>query len=186
MDMPKTETARFHLEGMTCASCVARAERVLTAQPGVAAARVNLADESAEVRFAAPATREGLAGALAKAGYPARQITLQLSVEGMTCASCTGRVERVLAAQPGVIKARANLAARRATVTMWEGAATAEALAGLVTKAGFAAAPLDDADPGARAKELQRLIRDAWIAGVLTLPVFITEMGGHLVPAFHH
>ena len=186
MDMPKTETARFHLEGMTCASCVARAERVLTAQPGVAAARVNLADESAEVRFAAPATREGLAGALAKAGYPARQITLQLSVEGMTCASCTGRVERVLAAQPGVIEARANLAARRATVTMWEGAATAEALAGLVTKAGFAAAPLEDADPGARAKELQRLIRDAWIAGVLTLPVFITEMGGHLVPAFHH
>jgi ribosomal protein S18 acetylase RimI-like enzyme len=45
----------------------------------------------------------------------------------------------------------------------------AEALAGLVTKAGFAAAPLEDADPGARAKELQRLIRDAWIAGVLTL-----------------
>ena len=186
MDMPKTETARFHLEGMTCASCVARAERVLTAQPGVAAARVNLADESAEVRFAAPATREGLAGALAKAGYPARQITLQLSVEGMTCASCTGRVERVLAAQPGVIEARANLAARRATVTMWEGASTPEALAGLVTKAGFAAAPLEDADPGARAKELQRLIRDAWIAGALTLPVFITEMGGHLVPAFHH
>ena len=35
---------RFRLEGMTCASCVARAERVLTAQPGVAAARVNLAD----------------------------------------------------------------------------------------------------------------------------------------------
>ena len=55
---------RFRLEGMTCASCVARAERVLTAQPGVAAARVNLADESAEVVFAAPATRETLADAL--------------------------------------------------------------------------------------------------------------------------
>ncbi len=40
--------------------------------------------------------------------------TLRIGVEGMTCASCTARVERVLKAQPGVISASANLAARRA------------------------------------------------------------------------
>ena len=61
----KPETARFHLEGMTCASCVARAERVLLAQPGVAEARVNLADDSAEVRFDAPTTPGAMAEALA-------------------------------------------------------------------------------------------------------------------------
>ena len=35
--------------GMTCASCVARAERALNKLPGVIEARVNLASESARV-----------------------------------------------------------------------------------------------------------------------------------------
>ena len=186
MDGSTLQMVRFRLDGMTCASCVARAERVLTAQDGVATARVNLADESAEVRFQAPATAQALAEVLGRAGYPVRQTTLQLSVEGMTCASCTGRVERVLKAQPGVLDARANLAARRASITLWEGAATPDDLAAVVTRAGFDATPIADADPGARAAELLRLTRDAWIAGALTLPVFVTEMGGHLIPAFHH
>ena len=178
-------TARFRLEGMTCASCVARAERVLKALPGVAEARVNLADESAEVRFAPPADPAGLAAALARAGYPARQRVVQLSVEGMTCAACTGRVERVLKAQPGVIGAAANLAARRAQVTVWDGTGAA-ALAAAVSRAGFAATPLDQADPDARAAELAALRRDTLLAAVLALPVFVVEMGGHLMPAFHH
>ena len=91
-----TQTIRFQLDGMTCASCVARAERVLSAQDGVTAAHVNLGTESAEVRFDAPASAEGMAAALARAGYPVRQRQVILAVEGMTCASCTGRVERVL------------------------------------------------------------------------------------------
>ncbi|WP_441302622.1 copper ion binding protein, partial [Cereibacter changlensis] len=124
---------------MSCASCVARVERALAAVPGVSEARVSLTDEAAEIRFAAPATPEALTEAVAKAGYPARQQALTLSVEGMTCASCTGRVERVLRAQPGVISASANLATRRAQVVLWEGAATAQALAAAVTRAGFAA-----------------------------------------------
>ena len=45
-------TLRLGLAGMTCASCVARAERVLLALPGVARAAVNLGTESAEVAFA--------------------------------------------------------------------------------------------------------------------------------------
>ncbi|MDR0808081.1 MAG: heavy metal translocating P-type ATPase, partial [Gemmobacter sp.] len=177
---------RLHLEGMTCASCIARVERVLQAQPGVISARANLADETADLRFGFPATAEGLAAVLARAGYPARQVTIPLSVEGMTCASCTGRVERVLKAQPGVIAASANLAARRVQVTVWEGAMDAARLAAAVSRAGFAATPLDEAAPDARAAEMRRLIRDTWIAALLTLPVFVTEMGGHLFPPFHH
>ncbi|QCP85480.1 copper-translocating P-type ATPase [Cereibacter sphaeroides] len=177
---------RLHPEGMSCASCVARTERVLAAVPGVAEARVSLADESADIRYADPATPEALAEALARAGYPARQERLTLSVEGMSCASCTGRVERVLKAQPGVIEATANLASRRAQVTLWEGAATAAALAQAVTRAGFAASPLTADAPDRRAEEMGTLRRDAIVAALLAIPVFLVEMGGHLVPAFHH
>ncbi|MDZ4096609.1 MAG: heavy metal translocating P-type ATPase [Paracoccaceae bacterium] len=171
---------------MTCASCVARAGRVLAAQPGVLEARVNLADESAEVRFVAPATHAAIAAALTQAGYPPRQAVIELSVEGMSCAACTGRVERILRAQPGVISATANLVARRATLTLYEGGPTAAALAALVSRAGYGATPLADAAPDRREAEMARLRRETWLAAVLTLPVFLSEMGGHLLPAFHH
>jgi Cu+-exporting ATPase len=68
-----TRHATFDIEGMTCASCVARVERALKAEPGVSAARVNLAAETAEVEFAGPATPEALAQRIAKAGYAARE-----------------------------------------------------------------------------------------------------------------
>lgn len=37
---------------------------------------------------------------------------ITLSIQGMTCAACTGRGERVLRAQPGVPEASANLVLR--------------------------------------------------------------------------
>lgn len=180
-----TTALRFHLDGMTCASCVARAERVLLAQPGVTSASVNLGTETAELRFDAPATPEVLAGALAKAGYPARQSVVTLSVEGMTCAACTGRVERVLRAQPGVATAVANLATRQAQVTLWD-ETDPERLAAAVTKAGYEAHPLADAAPRDPQAGERHLWRQTLLAAVLTLPVFVAEMGGHLFPAFHH
>lgn len=180
-----TQTLRFQLDGMSCASCVARAERVLSAQDGVTSANVNLGTETAEVRFDAPATPAAMAAALAHAGYPPRQRQVVLAVDGMTCAACTGRVERVLRAQPGVAEATANLVTRAATVTLW-GEVGAATLAAAVTRAGFQAAPMAEsggADPKA---EEARLWRAAALSAALTLPVFVAEMGGHLVPGFHY
>ena len=177
--------ARFRLEGMTCASCVLRAERVLLAQPGVTRAVVNLSTETADVAYRTPAEPVALAAALARAGYPARETVVVLDVEGMTCAACTGRVERVLRAQPGVRDVVANLALRRATVTMWEGGAAPEVLAAAVTRAGYAARPAEDGAE-ARPDENRALMRDTVVAAVLALPVVVVEMGGHLVPSFHH
>lgn len=180
-----SESIRFELEGMTCASCVARAERVLTAQPGVVQASVNLGTETAEVVFDTPANPETLVAALAHAGYPARQRQVVLAVEGMTCAACTGRVERVLRAQPGVAGATANLATRAATVTLW-GQMDVTTLAAAVSRAGYQAAPMSESGAKDPKAEEAALWRETAIAGALTLPVFVVEMGGHLVPGFHH
>ena len=46
----------------------------------------------------------------------AKRHRLGLAVEGMTCASCAGRVERALLALPGVPEAGVNLAPERAGV----------------------------------------------------------------------
>jgi Cu+-exporting ATPase len=109
--------------------------------------------------------------------------TLTLAVEGMTCASCVGRVERVLKAQPGVLAANVNLSMRQAQVVVTPGVQGAD-LAQVVTEAGYAA---HLAAAGEMAEDEARpLARQALWASVLTLPIFVVEMGGHLVPAFHH
>ncbi len=61
------------IDGMTCASCVRRVENALSALPGVLSARVNLASESAQVKFADRAAEiPDLVSALEAAGYQAR------------------------------------------------------------------------------------------------------------------
>jgi Cu+-exporting ATPase len=64
---------RLPIEGMTCASCVARVEKALKAVPGVHAAEVNLATESAVVRSAAGIGFDALRAAVEKAGYATRE-----------------------------------------------------------------------------------------------------------------
>src|SRR5512135_3034456 len=59
------------VEGMTCASCVARVEKALRKVPGVEEASVNLATETATIQ-ADPAVTEAALAAIRKAGYEAR------------------------------------------------------------------------------------------------------------------
>jgi Cu+-exporting ATPase len=59
------------IEGMHCAACAARVERVLGATPGIASAIVNLPLERADVRFAGPADAAAAVAAVERAGYEA-------------------------------------------------------------------------------------------------------------------
>jgi Cu+-exporting ATPase len=103
--------------GMSCASCVRRVERTLSGKEGVAEASVNFATEKASVTYEPAATSpDKLIGAIRDAGYGADVREVTFEVKGMTCASCVGRVERVLKKVPGVLEASVNLANERATV----------------------------------------------------------------------
>src|SRR5680860_1639816 len=64
-----TDTLTFDVEGMTCASCVSRIERVLGRQEGVEAASVNLASRSATVRVGDAVNSQALAEAVNAIGY---------------------------------------------------------------------------------------------------------------------
>ncbi len=176
----------FDVEGMTCASCVGRVERALKAVPGVEAAAVNLATERAEVRGAS-LDRGRLIQAVEDAGYHVPARALDLEIEGMTCASCVARVERALKAVPGVTSATVNLATERATVT---GAADPAELIRAIGAAGYEAHPataaaVSDATSLRKATEEAALRRDVVIAALLTLPVFVLEMGSHLFMSIH-
>ncbi|WP_338879920.1 heavy metal translocating P-type ATPase [Achromobacter veterisilvae] len=179
------------IEGMTCASCVGRVEKALKAVPGVAKASVNLATERADITFAGTPDVAAAVQAVQKAGYAVPETGIELSVAGMTCASCVGRVEKALKAVPGVSGATVNLATERAHVTAAGGVA-ASALVQAVAKAGYEARVLSgessdtDAVAERQAAELKALKRALAVAALFALPVFILEMGAHMVPAFHH
>lgn len=86
-------------------------------------ADVNLATETARVTPGVAALSD-IVAALDSAGYPAAQQTTTFDIDGMNCASCTGRVERALKAVPGALGARLNLATGTAQVDWMQGAVT--------------------------------------------------------------
>ncbi len=81
---------------------------------------------------------EPAAGERAELSAPVEK--LRLRIGGMTCATCAGRVEKVLRRQPGVASAQVNLASEIANVAFTPGAASSDALVAAVEKAGFEAA----------------------------------------------
>ncbi len=187
---PRSGPAEFiSVEGMTCASCVGRVEKAIAGVEGVASASVNLATERAEVRYAGQPVHEAVVAAIRRAGYEVEPETFDLGVEGMTCASCVGRVEKALAAVPGVVAASVNLATERATIRVLDKSpALAAAIDAAVRRAGYEpravlAAGVDKS--AARAAEQGRLRRTFLIAAALTLPIFLLEMGRHLIPGLH-
>lgn len=185
-----THTLTLPVSGMTCASCVGRVERALKAVPGVETASVNLATERADVVFNGPPDIDAAIQAVSKAGYRVLEDEITLNVTGMTCASCVGRVERALKKIPGVREASVNLTTEQAHVRVTAGVAPAT-LVTAITKAGYTASPVGnerehDAVSERQTEELRVLKRDLLIAACLALPVFVLEMGSHLIPAWHH
>jgi copper-transporting P-type ATPase V len=111
------------VEGMTCGSCSARVQRTLLQQPGVREAEVNYATGRARVAVDGDVDLPGVRDAVVKLGYqlelPEPASTTgdhNLLVEGMTCGSCSARVQRALEKQPGVARADVNFATGVATV----------------------------------------------------------------------
>ncbi|MBP2160486.1 MULTISPECIES: heavy metal translocating P-type ATPase [Asticcacaulis] len=184
-------TLTLPIEGMTCASCVGRVEKALRAVPGVATADVNLATERAQVRTSGNVTRADLIQAIHNAGYAVQSPrAIDLSIEGMTCASCVGRVERALLGVPGITNASVNLATERAHIELdryVDPALPVEAIETAGYKASLieSTATLEDEAAKRRDGETRALQRDLILAATLTAPVFLIEMGSHLVPAIH-
>lgn len=185
------EDVAIPIEGMSCASCVAHIEGALKSVPGVATASVNLATEMAHVSASRDTSIGSLVEAIHKAGYEVPTESTRLTVNGMTCASCVGHVEAALLAIPGVLNARVNLATEQAHVMASFGVST-QSMHDAILDAGYESELLQDGGTTTDTAQDRRdteqisLRRDLLIAAVLTLPVFVLEMGAHLIPAFHH
>ncbi|WP_305073980.1 heavy metal translocating P-type ATPase [Propionivibrio sp.] len=180
------------VSGMTCAACAARIEKVLNRLPGVSAS-VNLASERASVDLASSETTpRQIVASIEKAGFSVPQQTLELGIEGMTCAACATRLEKVLNRIDGV-EATVNLASERARVRYQPGVVTTGQLLDAIAKAGFSGRLSDD---NAREEEKARKLaayrselQRFWIAAALTLPLvaqMVTMFNADALAGQHH
>jgi Cu+-exporting ATPase len=176
---------------MTCASCVSHVEKAIAKVPGVASVSVNLATERAQVAFDGRPDPAAVVRAVEEEGYTVPREVIEVGVDGMTCASCVSHVEKALKALPGASDVSVNLATERARLRAPQGSVTMAQVEAAIREEGYeprrlAADPeTDDRERARREKELSALQRSLLMAAALTVPVFVLEMGSHLIPAVH-
>jgi len=156
-------TETFIISGMTCSSCSGRIENTVSKLTGVESAEVNLLMNSATVRFdrglvaaseICTAVESVGFGCKLKPGQRATPLsqktpsadTALLSVHGMTCASCSGRVEQVVGNIDGVKSAGVNLLQEQATVEFNPAVVTVPQLVDAINSLGFTARDITPQD----------------------------------------
>ncbi|MBL8333990.1 MAG: copper-translocating P-type ATPase [Rubrivivax sp.] len=178
---PEPSVWDFGVLDMTCAACAARVEKALGRVPGVRSAGVNLATERAHVEADAGTDFDRVEAAVAKAGYRVARQGLDLRIEGMTCASCVGRVEKALRRVPGVVSAEVNLATETAHVERLAGSADTGALQAAVARAGYAAHAVGTAPAAPAQAPAWPLAVAAALSLPLVLPMLLMPLGVHLM-----
>ena len=172
-----TKKVNIDVIGMTCAACSTRVEKALNKQDGVNTAVVNLIAQKATVEFDTEKIDiDGLIRTIEKTGYEVPLVKRTLVIEGMTCAACSTRVEKVLNKIEGVAKATVNLSNNKAVVEFPSGAVEDETLIKSVEKAGYKAEieiERDlDREKEMREKEIKSLKTSFIISAILSIPLF--------------
>ena len=186
------KTQDVTITGMTCASCSARVEKVVGRLDGVAKASVNLATEKLhleydEARLPADAVRK----AVEAAGYGlverATTKHVTMPIEGMTCASCVARIEKVVGRLDGVAEVSVNLATEKADVTYAPEKIRLSAIKKAITGAGYTPREIDatesvDQDAQRKAREIRVMWTKFIVAAAVAVPLLYLAMG-HMIPA---
>lgn len=169
--------------GMTCAACSGAVERALKKLDGIRNATVNLPAERVAVEMLdekQPVPLTHLIDTIRNEGYGVITATMTFAVRGMTCAACSGAVEKALARRYGVLTVSVNLATEQATVEYVPTIAGFTDFRKTVEDAGYSAHRITqeftDAEADIRRREFATLNRHLIISAVLTAPLMLMSM----------
>lgn len=166
------------IEGMTCAACSTRIEKVLNKMDGVDA-KVNLTTEKASVQYDSDKVSvEDISERIDKLGYKVKPEHIELDVMGMTCAACSSRIEKVLNKQPEIKNATVNLTTEEATIDYYPGNMDAQMIIERIRKLGYDAKlkSSDENKASAKADELRKKKIKLIISALLSLPLLLTML----------
>lgn len=113
--MSESRQLTVGIEGMTCAACATRIEKSLNRMDGVEA-NVNLALEKATIMYDQKYQTTDIIDKIHDIGYQVALEHATLDIEGMTCAACSARIEKVIGKMEGITKINVNLAMNTATI----------------------------------------------------------------------
>ncbi len=175
--MDKIQKTTLAVKGMTCASCSARIEKVLATQEGIHSVSVNLAAETMEVEWDdAVLSLEDIAERVAGLGFelelPGSKVTLDLAITGMTCASCSARIEKVVGGLDGISSMQVNLASETGVAVFDPDVISKRKILETIDSLGFKAEVVAADDENLLAKQ-QRETREK-----------LSRMKRELIPAF--
>ncbi len=175
----------LRIEGMTCAACSSAVERATKKLDGVVDSSVNLATEKLAIEYDGDKlSLEDIKAAVEKAGYRvATDMTVKtLTVEGMTCASCSAAVERVTRKLDGVAESKVNLATEKLTISYDPSKLRLSDIKSAIEKAGYRAKEEEgvDLDKEKKEKEIKGLWRRFITSAIFTLPLLYIAMG-HMI-----
>ncbi len=175
------------VRGMTCGACSARVEKVVGKLAGVAEVSVNLATERMDVHFDPGETDlQQIRAAVRSAGYEVDETDnireILLPIEGMTCAACSARIEKVVARLDGVRSIAVNLLEDNATIRYDPAITPLAVIRQTIEKAGYTplqvAESSETADRETRREQALHTQRsNLVIAMAFTLPLLVMTMG---------
>ncbi|MNK78195.1 Copper-exporting P-type ATPase A [compost metagenome] len=170
------------VSGMSCANCASRITAALNQLDGVTAS-VNFALEQAAIELSDPVRLPAVLDSIAAQGYGYGSETVSFQISGMTCAGCSARLNKMLAALPGVISAEVNFSLEQAHILLVPGTQTPASLRTHIEALGFGAQLAQGSVSQRRQQLLAREEQEAAatrqaltqvvISALLTLPLLV-------------
>ncbi|MER1990287.1 MAG: copper ion binding protein, partial [Solibacillus isronensis] len=171
-----TKELTLQVTGMTCAACSARIEKGLNRMEGVESANVNLAVEKAAIQYDETVIKaQDIEQKIQALGYDVVKEKADFTIDGMTCAACSARIEKVLGKMDGIASANVNLALEKATIEFNPSQVSVSDIIARIEKIGYGAKPVVEGNPvDHREKAIQRQTIKFISAAILSLPLLWT------------
>ncbi|KAJ3413012.1 hypothetical protein HDV05_008603 [Chytridiales sp. JEL 0842] len=176
------------VQGMTCGSCVATIESSLRRTPGVLSCKVALMAERAEVEFdKSLLSEQKIADMIDDMGFEAAVLkeevdgSVDLSIFGMTCASCSGTIEREVGKMPGMRSVSINLLGEQGHFVFDKTQVGIRDIVEKIEDLGFDALLIESGSNSQieslnRTREIQEWRSAFWKSFAFGLPVFVISM----------
>ena len=168
---------------MTCAACAKRIEKVTKKLDGVTDSSVNYATEKLSIQFDdTKLSLSDIQAAIEKAGYEAiiESTNKSVKIEGMTCAACAKRIEKVTGKLEGVLESNVNYATEKLSISFEPSKVRFSDIRAAIEKAGYKAVEEEttvDSDKEKKEKEIKVLWQKFLISAIFTIPLLIISMG---------
>ena len=175
---------KYKIGGMTCSACANRVERGIKKMEGMKDASVNFTTETLTVSFDEnKVTSNEIENKVEVLGYSViKNIkTHTYRVEGMTCAVCAGRVEKVTKKIEGVQDSVVNLTTEKMSITVDDDIVTYGDIKRAVEKAGYKLVREEEKEnTEKKLSDKDKLLRRLIFSCIFTIPLLIVTMG-HMV-----